>query len=665
MKPITDTDRKFNSSLPTIGRTQMGFAKGAEQHLMSLLTDLYSDPELACIRETATNALDAQIEVGVTRPIEVTLPSAFDPYFKIRDYGVGMDEAGIAEIYSQYGASTKRETDDQNGMLGIGCKSPLSYTAQFTVESVKGGRKTLVAVGRDEHNVGFTNVVAVYDTDEPNGTTVVIPVKPQNQFASKAATFFRYWAKGTVLVNGDAPDHIHTDPSAIKLSDTLYLEAGSGDLVVMGGVAYPATTRIADDLGFRWRAVAFVPMGAVAFAPSREALQDFPVTRNTLKRLKDDFDREATTAMQAKVDAAASPTDALAMRTTLDTAFGKRMMTAKLTYKGRTLPEKLQVCFAPPGTADMTYYDKNRLMDEHLAIYAPGDSTKFSTNHTAETWQAKLVPGTVFVTGYTPQKFTPTHKKKLILWNSMRDIGGGFSPRVSNYVMLRPSAKLDTYWVQPNQIVEWDTIAALKLPSTKAPVGSRTRIAGSFDVWIGGMFKYSHPADDLVGKKLYHVPKGDHRAVAKLLAKYDPDGVVVQVPLNRIDKFKRDFHKSQPAYDAAVTFFKKWVSGLSKANQLALQAEDNDTASEYRLLDPAKVDDPALRKVIRAVISSDLTPLLEERKMFARAKVSTSLDSDDLLATSYPLVEDISFRWLSDEAKSHVYLYLNAAYAAR
>ena len=40
----------------------------------------------------------------------------------------------IHSIYSQYGESTKRGTNAQNGMLGLGCKSALTYTNQFTMK---------------------------------------------------------------------------------------------------------------------------------------------------------------------------------------------------------------------------------------------------------------------------------------------------------------------------------------------------------------------------------------------------------------------------------------------------------------------------------------------------------------------------------------------------
>src|SRR4051794_3841103 len=113
-------------STVTGDRVPMTLDETALVHIMSVLTNLYSDPEYAIIREYATNAWDAHIEAGILRPIEVVTPTDLSPYLSIQDWGVGLDKDGIERIYSKYGASTKRESNDFNGQLGMGCKSALA-----------------------------------------------------------------------------------------------------------------------------------------------------------------------------------------------------------------------------------------------------------------------------------------------------------------------------------------------------------------------------------------------------------------------------------------------------------------------------------------------------------------------------------------------------------
>ena len=89
-------------------------------HVMSILTNLYADAPLAVLREYATNARDSHVAAGTDRPIEVDLPSDLNPTLVIRDFGVGLSEAEIIDVYARYGASTKRDTNDQVGAFGLG-----------------------------------------------------------------------------------------------------------------------------------------------------------------------------------------------------------------------------------------------------------------------------------------------------------------------------------------------------------------------------------------------------------------------------------------------------------------------------------------------------------------------------------------------------------------
>src|SRR5688572_13936905 len=86
-------------------KVAMTFDEKSLAHLQSLFIDMYSDRELAAIREYSTNALDAHVQAGNTAPIEVFTPSALSPYFRVVDHGVGLSIDDIKDMYSKYGAS--------------------------------------------------------------------------------------------------------------------------------------------------------------------------------------------------------------------------------------------------------------------------------------------------------------------------------------------------------------------------------------------------------------------------------------------------------------------------------------------------------------------------------------------------------------------------------
>lgn len=287
-------------------KVKMQISADATVHLMGLLTDLYSDPELACIREYSTNARDSHIDANNTgKPIEVTTPSSLDPYFTVQDFGIGMDEKTIREIYSQYGESTKRDQKTTNGSMGIGAKAALGYTNQFTVAGVKNGVKTLVSVSRDEDGSGVMEIVYAGPTDEPNGVTIKIPVKPYNQFKNKAQVFFSYWMPGTVRLDGRDP--------ATKfeyLTDRIAFHTGREDVIVMGNVAYPVDMVNYSISGNDGRKVAcFVEMNGkdeVTFTPSREGLIYNSVTKSAVVNLRNEYQKTITKHVNEAIEKAAN-----------------------------------------------------------------------------------------------------------------------------------------------------------------------------------------------------------------------------------------------------------------------------------------------------------------------------------------------------------------------
>lgn len=258
-------------------------------HIMSVLTDLYSDKELAVIREYSTNALDSHRCAGIDDPIEVELPTDLRPTFTVRDHGIGMSVDDITDNFSKYGWSSKRETNNEVGILGLGCKSGLTYTNQFCLTAVKSGVKTTVIVTKDDDGTGVLRVLDTAVVDEPNGVEIQIPVAQPRRFAEKARNFFRFWETNSVSIDGeivesvfDGADHFMIlDPDVVVTKGQL-----DQNYIVMGNIPYPLPTRFDDILGYQHRVVARVPIGTVDFTPSREALHMTSRSDDAVKTLK-------------------------------------------------------------------------------------------------------------------------------------------------------------------------------------------------------------------------------------------------------------------------------------------------------------------------------------------------------------------------------------------
>lgn len=298
-------------------KIDMTIDESSLSHIMSVLTDLYSDTQMAVIREYSTNARDTHVESGKADvPIEVFTPNRMSPMFKVRDYGLGLSLDDIRNVYSKYGASTKRGSDMVNGMLGLGAKSALTYTSSFTVVAVKDGVKNIVSVGRSEDGSGYMEIVDSGPTSDGNGVEIQVPVPTQDSllFASKVHDFFDFWEAGTVKIDGKVNEGLNFAELA-KIDDKTYLStSGSirgsikGNTIVMGGVAYPAPF----DSPFRWNTkfIYFADMGDAVFSPSRESLLTNKKNRDLFDSIISNIGDKVVESAKAQVESSQNKAEA-------------------------------------------------------------------------------------------------------------------------------------------------------------------------------------------------------------------------------------------------------------------------------------------------------------------------------------------------------------------
>lgn len=636
---------------------KMSFDEDSLVHLMGVMTDLYSDPELAVIREYSTNALDAQIEGGHDGPIHVTLPSSFSPFFKVRDFGVGLSVEGLTEVYAKYGASTKRETNAQTGMLGLGCKSALTYTSQFTLVSVKDGVKSQVAVGRNEEGAGTVTVVSVEDTDEPSGTEVIVPCRAKNEFAQKARDFFSYWEKGTVLVDGKDPERVSGldvkgDGTLLVVVDALgynynnYRQRRPRFIVVMGNVPYPVSDPPALPINERRsRLVARVPIGSVNFAPSREALMETDKTTATLRRVVDALCASLSVGIQRKIDAAKTGREAIKIAnealSSLSSSAGKSL---KLHWKGTPIPSEIPTSGAVGSIGRHSY--KSR-----LDIVRGG-------------WNLSLFESLLLVTNYpVGENWTVGRRNKL---DALRSDLGVMDGQVLIFGGPLPSDIAHFAPAGDRLVVDWDQVKDIKL-SQNTGGGARKRIMGSYMIRVWDAASHCHSrreveADTLPDKLLYCPANRDEEVAMwdKIRWCVENGHTVVRLEANRKDKFLRDFPKAEPVQAEIDRLKATFQAGLSEEQKLALAVRSGAISNLSSLTAEAKsISDPSVVKQIKASIVK-VDDLAHSYNTIRRAGAVFSLDVEDAL-DKYPL---LTYGRGVNHNPKHAVLYINAAYAA-
>jgi len=160
------------------GKTR-SFKVSDDPMLMSMLsTGFYANPHRAMIQETMFNAWDAhRMGKCQDKPIDIYISSHNG--FTVRDYGPGIPDDLMEDVYCTYAASTKRDDADMTGGFGLGSKSPWSYTESFTVTSHNNGVKTMYLMSRvsdeAENKPGMTTLMS-FATEE-TGLAVSVPIQ--------------------------------------------------------------------------------------------------------------------------------------------------------------------------------------------------------------------------------------------------------------------------------------------------------------------------------------------------------------------------------------------------------------------------------------------------------------------------------------------------------
>ena len=260
-------------------------------HIFGILRNqLYSNKPLAIIREYCTNAFDAHIDAGIpSRPIEISFPTAFKNSLTIRDFGKGLSESQVYDIFVSYGESTKRGTNEQVGMLGLGSKSAFCYVNDFTITSYHDGTKSVYLAYIDETNIGKISKIAEEATSE-TGLAIDIVVKTidLSQFRDVAGTFLAEFNPQPIVKNDDRVVNMlqrEVEKSFIVSTENYAIHSwgfNQKSCVRMGNVNYPFHI---DDLGLasdEYKSVEcfrnlkvklYAPIGSVVPSASRESLE--------------------------------------------------------------------------------------------------------------------------------------------------------------------------------------------------------------------------------------------------------------------------------------------------------------------------------------------------------------------------------------------------------
>jgi hypothetical protein len=199
-----------------------------------LSSGLYTDAKTAIIRELSSNAYDSHVAAGKSDiPFQIHLPNSLEPWLSIHDTGTGLSDDQIrgemvpimAEdsngnliqqlnqdeelafrrtggLYTTYFDSTKTDSNSFIGALGLGSKSPFSYTSTFEVISEYNGKRRIYSIFLNEHGIPTIALMGEFDSDASNGIEVKLAIKSDDfrEFIDATASILRYFPVKPIIV---------------------------------------------------------------------------------------------------------------------------------------------------------------------------------------------------------------------------------------------------------------------------------------------------------------------------------------------------------------------------------------------------------------------------------------------------------------------------------
>jgi hypothetical protein len=259
-----------------------------------LSSGLYANKIRAVVRELSCNATDSHVAAGrADTPFDVHLPNALEPHFSIRDYGTGLSHEQVTQIYTTYFESTKTASNQFIGALGLGSKSPFSYTDNFTVTAIQDGTKGIYSAFINGEGVPSIALMMQEATDEPAGVEVKFSVNDRSdfdKFAQEARIVYKHFSLRPVVTGNNNFQFVEYKYESKDIIPGVHSVTDKhGSYAVMGNIAYPIDVPSSDkNLGDLRQMLncgleLHFGIGELDFQASREGLSYIPSTIEAIK----------------------------------------------------------------------------------------------------------------------------------------------------------------------------------------------------------------------------------------------------------------------------------------------------------------------------------------------------------------------------------------------
>ena len=292
---------------------KMRLSENASSMVFQMFTkNIYSNPIGTVVREITSNCFDSHIEAGVNTPVVIRRTVDLETnttHISFIDYGVGMSQDRVENIYGVYFESTKRGDNNQIGGFGIGAKSVLAYKRStgygqgeydnsFYVITVYNGTKYYYCMYEGNESP-VISLLYSEETQDRNGTEVKIPVLQKDVQSFKKEMIKQLYYFENIVFDGfdDIREEINltNDYQIVKGRTFLYRgqDYSSYMHVCLGRVAYPIDYSVLglNSGDYNMPIAINLGVGAINVTVSRETLD---YNEATIKLLKSKLEEAKT-----------------------------------------------------------------------------------------------------------------------------------------------------------------------------------------------------------------------------------------------------------------------------------------------------------------------------------------------------------------------------------
>jgi len=287
--------------------TKFTINMSSEAVVIDSLINLYEDPIGSIVREITSNCVDAHKEKDLKVVGKRPLENDDDPkYFSkrntveieyiernevtnnlgsfiFRDFGVGLSEKRVKDIFTVFGSSTKRVDNEEIGGFGLGSKSPFAYTDTFFVRTARNGIEYTYLLSRGS-DIPTMDLVNSTPTKKLNMTEIIIPLKEHyhsKDFVSAINQQLKYFPE-LIFIHVENIAAIQKTEIVFETPDFILDKKENRPGILIGNVEYPLNRGLLDnktpDCGVKYK----FNVGELDLVPSREAIR---YTDNTKQKI--------------------------------------------------------------------------------------------------------------------------------------------------------------------------------------------------------------------------------------------------------------------------------------------------------------------------------------------------------------------------------------------